>query len=58
VDITVMDGYGGWLAVAWIGGEPELGFGSSRELAMVDALSTLGAAAAATLISSFGTKGT
>lgn len=51
VDFTVIGLDDRWLAVAWIGGDAEVGYGDKRETAIVNAMSSLGPTATADLMS-------
>jgi hypothetical protein len=50
-DIAVIALDDRWLAVAWIGGDADVGYGNKSVTAMADALSSLGPAATASLLS-------
>ena len=50
VDVRLHSFDGRWLAVAEIGGDPEIGIGGSAHAALTAALSSLGASATAALL--------
>jgi hypothetical protein len=54
VVITVIGSDDRWLAVAWIGGDAEVGYGDKSASAVADALSSLGSGATADLMAGFG----
>jgi hypothetical protein len=52
VDVTLFSHDGRWLAVAFLGGDPEIGLGSCRDDAVRNALQALGGDASMSLMNS------